>query len=146
MLQQPALAEDSPLQLLVPSLAQLDAYTDALKRNWSPDKYPAGRGRDGGAGAHRPGSGGLRGLARRPRGRGRPITLPEGSQVPRLPGYRRWIWDDGFYRSINLRWQPGTVALPPNCPGHIGYAVAPWKRGRGYATRASAMLPSGWRT
>ena len=30
MLQQPAIAEDSPLQLLVPSLAQLDAYVDGM--------------------------------------------------------------------------------------------------------------------
>src|SRR5205823_3748732 len=24
-----------------------------------------------------------------------PVTLPDGSQVKRLPGYRRWMWDDG---------------------------------------------------
>ena len=69
-----------------------------------------------------------------------PITLPDGSQVARLPGYRRWIWDDGFCGSIGFRWQPGTEALPPHCLGHIGYAVVPWKRGRGYASRALAML------
>ena len=69
-----------------------------------------------------------------------PITLPDGTQVPRLPGYRRWIWDDGFCGSIDFRWQPGTEALPPTCLGHIGYAVVPWKRGRGYATRALAMM------
>jgi predicted acetyltransferase len=60
--------------------------------------------------------------------------------VARLPGYRRWIWDDGFCGSISFRWQPGTEALPPTCLGHIGYAVVPWKRGRGYATRALAMM------
>jgi len=32
MLQQPVLTEDSPLQLLVPSLAHLDAYADALRQ------------------------------------------------------------------------------------------------------------------
>ncbi len=30
--------------------------------------------------------------------------------------------------------------MPPYCLGHIGYSVAPWKRRRGYATRASLLL------
>jgi predicted acetyltransferase len=67
---------------------------------------------------------------------GDPITLPDGTTVPRLPGYRRWIWDGEFCGSIGLRWQRGTEALPPYCLGHIGYAVVPWKQRRGYATRA----------
>ena len=37
MLQQRAVPKESPLQLLVPALAQLDAYADALRRGWSPD-------------------------------------------------------------------------------------------------------------
>ena len=33
--------------------------------------------------------------------------------------------------------------MPPHCLGHIGYAVVPWKRKQGYATRAlEAMLPA----
>ena len=67
---------------------------------------------------------------------GGPITLPDGTSVPRLPGYRRWMWDGEFCGSIGLRWQRGTEALPPHCLGHIGYAVVPWKQRRGYATLA----------
>jgi predicted acetyltransferase len=68
--------------------------------------------------------------------KGHPIQLPDGSVVPRLPGYIRWMWDGEFCGSIGLRWQPGTEVLPAHCLGHIGYAVVPWKRRRGYATQA----------
>jgi len=60
--------------------------------------------------------------------------------VPRLPGFRRWMWDGAFCGSIGLRWQPGTSELPPHVLGHVGYAVVPWKRGRGYAKRALALM------
>lgn len=128
------------MQLVIPSPAYLDAYADALRQGWSPDNLrleEAAReelaliAADAGAFLTR--------LDDR-EARGGPITLPDGSQVPRLPGYRRWIWDGEFCGSINFRWQPGTTALPPHCLGHIGYAVVPWKRGRGYATRALALL------
>jgi predicted acetyltransferase len=67
---------------------------------------------------------------------GGPILLPDGMTVPRLPGYRRWLWDGEFCGSIGFRWQRGTEALPPHCLGHIGYTVVPWKQRRGYATQA----------
>ena len=70
--------------------------------------------------------------------KGGPITLPDGTQVARLPGFVRWMWDGEFCGQIGFRWQFGTEALPPHCLGHIGYAVVPWKR-RG-ATR-----PGRWR-
>jgi predicted acetyltransferase len=50
------------------------------------------------------------------------------------------MWDGEFCGVIGFRWQPGTTDLPPYCLGHIGFAVVPWKRGRGYATRALALL------
>ena len=68
--------------------------------------------------------------------RGGPITLPDGSTVPRLPSCRYWIWDGEFCGVVGFRWQPGTAALPAHVLGHVGYAVVPWKRGRGYATEA----------
>ena len=38
--------------------------------------------------------------------------LPDGTCVPRLPGYQRWMWDGAFAGSIGFRWQYGTVELP----------------------------------
>ena len=71
---------------------------------------------------------------------GPPVKLPDGRSVPRLPGYSQWIWDGEFCGLINFRWQPGTTELPPYCLGHVGYSVVPWKRRRGYATRALQLL------
>lgn len=71
--------------------------------------------------------------------------MPDGSTVPRLPGFHRWLRDGEFCGSLNFRWQPGTSALPPHVLGHIGYSVVPWKQGRGYATRGLALLlPEVW--
>jgi predicted acetyltransferase len=72
--------------------------------------------------------------------KGPPVTLPDGSVVNRLPGFRRWLWDGEFCGNISLRWQEGTTELPPHFPGHIGYSVVPWKQGLGYAKAALALL------
>jgi predicted acetyltransferase len=72
--------------------------------------------------------------------KGPPVTLPDGSKVRRIPGYRKWMWDGEFCGSINLRWVPGTQELPPHVLGHVGYAVVPWKQGRGYAKQALGAL------
>jgi len=50
------------------------------------------------------------------------------------------MWDGDFAGSISLRWQHGTPLLPPTCLGHIGYSVVAWKRRRGYATTALALM------
>lgn len=77
-----------------------------------------------------------------PEALGGDVVLPDGSHVPRIPGFTRWMWDGEACGSINFRWQPGTTELPPTCLGHIGYEVFPWKRGLGYAYEAlKQMLP-----
>lgn len=124
------------MRLVWPSREYLPSYVAALHRGWSPDNV---RGQVAAqeeleriaadADAF------LASLVDK-EATGNPVTLPDGTTVPRLPGYRRWLWDGEFCGSIGLRWQRGTEALPAYCLGHIGYAVVPWKQGRGYATRA----------
>ena len=124
------------MKLVWPSRDYLDSYVAALQRGWSPDNMrgPVAAQEE------------LLRIAADPdaflaslvdkHGTGNPITLPDGTTVPRLPGYRRWMWDGEFCGSIGLRWQHGTEMLPPHCLGHIGVTVVPWKQRRGYATAA----------
>ena len=130
------------MDLVWPSREHLSSYLAALRTGWSSDNVRGKAAADEQLGMiASDGDAFLAGLVDR-EGRGRPIDLPDGSAVPRLPGFTRWIWDGEFCGSIGLRWQRGTESLPPHCLGHIGYAVVPWKRGRGYATQALAqMLP-----
>ncbi|MDI1286514.1 MAG: GNAT family N-acetyltransferase [Reyranella sp.] len=127
------------MKLVVPALEYLDAYADALRRGWSPDNVRLEAAPEELAKIAADRASFVASLDDREAKSG-PIILPDGTQVPRLPGYRRWLWDGEFCGSINFRWQPGTAALPPYTLGHIGYAVVPWKRGLGHATRALALL------
>jgi predicted acetyltransferase len=128
------------VRLVQPSLEYLPSYVAALERGWSHDNL-----RGAAAAAEE--------LARikesaedfvasmENRQGGGLVTLPDGSKVPRLPSFRRWMWDGEFAGNISLRWQTGTVALPEYCLGHIGYTVVQWKQNLGYATQAlRAML------
>lgn len=129
------------MELIRPTAEHLPSYFAALWRGWSPDTTHRGLDQEE-----------IARVAANPKrylalvddreAAGGPIVLEDGSTVPRLPGFRRWMWDGEFAGTIGLRWQPGSNDLPPTCLGHIGYGVVPWKQGQGYATRAlAAMLP-----
>ena len=123
------------MQLVWPAREYLPSYVAALQRGWSPDNMRQEAGSEELARIAVNAEAFLASLVDRA-AKGAPVTLPDGSVVRRLPGYSRWMWDGEFCGRIQLRWQPGTEALPPYCLGHIGYSVVPWKQGRGYATRA----------
>jgi predicted acetyltransferase len=127
------------MQLVWPGPEYLPSYVQALESGWSPrtDRPEAAVEE-------------LERICRDPtsflaeqvdiEGKGPEVVLPDGTSVPRLPGFHRWIWDGEFCGTIGFRWQPGTTELPPTCLGHIGYSVVPWKRRRGHATRALQLL------
>ena len=128
------------IEIVRPALEHLPSYKAALERGWSPDNVRLLEAtREQLAAIEKDPVEFLASLDD-PEAKGPPINLPDGTTVPRLPGFRRWIWDGEVAGSIGLRWQRGTSALPPHVLGHIGYAVVPWKEGRGYATEALRLM------
>ena len=119
------------MQLVVPSMDLLPSYVAALETGWSPNNVHNVSAEQL-ASIRENAVAFIVGLSMQ----GGTITLPDGRMVPKLPFIARWMWDGEFCGSISLRWQEGTDVLPAHVLGHIGYAVVPWKRGRGYATQA----------
>jgi predicted acetyltransferase len=127
------------IELVWPAAAYLPSYVAALEQGWSPNNVDPNGGRLE-----------LERIQRDPalflaeqvdrEAKADPVVMPDGSTNRRIPGYRRWIWDGEFCGVIGLRWLPGTTDLPPHVLGHIGFAIVPWKRRRGYAARALALL------
>ena len=133
--------EPTSLALVRPGPEHLPDYVAALERGWSADNLRgAAAARDELAQiAADPAA--FLALMDDPDALGPPATLPDGTQRPRIPGLRRWIWDEtGFAGSMGLRWTADGGPLPPHVLGHIGYTVVPWKQRRGHATRALALM------
>ena len=129
------------MHLLKPSLDHVQAYTAALHKGWLPDNVRPEAAQEQISKILESPSSFVASLDD-PMAQAGPVTLPDGSKVPRLPSIRRWIWDDGFCGHISLRWKPGTEELPPTCLGHLGYTVVPWRQREGLATAAVVgMLP-----
>jgi predicted acetyltransferase len=123
-----------------PSLEHLPAYAEALRRGWSPDNIRGAEAAREELAAIEADPAAFVAQQVDREASGPPVRLPDGTTAHRLPGYRLWIFDGEFCGVIGLRWQPGTSALPPHVLGHVGYAVVPWKRGLGIATRALGLM------
>lgn len=133
------------MELVWPAAQYLAGCVHALEQGWSPDNLRPEAAAEELARIAMDPARFIAELVDR-EAKGPPIILPDGRTAPRLPGYSMWMWDGEFCGSIGFRWQPGTTNLPPYCLGHIGYSVVPWKRRRGYATRALRLLLTQART
>ena len=100
------------MRLVWPETQYLTSYAHTLERGWSPDNLRAEAGQESLDEIARDAERFLSGMVDRD-AKGPPVTLPDGTTVPRLPPY---------------------------CLGHIGYSVVRWKQGKGYATRALQLL------
>ncbi|MGO4572176.1 GNAT family N-acetyltransferase [Microvirga sp. 2TAF3] len=122
------------IALIRPSLDWLPAYEHALAQGWSPNT-DQDVSREQLEQLRRGPEQFLHDLYNSPT-----IRLPDGREVPRLPAHDFWISDGEFCGRVGLRFQRGTEELPPTSLGHIGYAIVPWKRRRGYATQALRLI------
>lgn len=133
------------MQLVRPDSQYLSSYVAALQKGWSADNVLGAAAAQEELLRIETDPTAFLGSMEDREAKGPLVRLPDGSEVKRLPGFRRWIWDNEFCGSISMRWQHGTTELPPHCLGHIGYAVVPWQQRKGLATQAlHQLLPEAW--
>jgi predicted acetyltransferase len=129
-------------ELVLPSLAYLHSYVQALESGWSPNNVRPEARFDELELIQQDAAKFLAGLIDLD-ATGGDIKLPDGSTVPKLPGYRKWLVDPSaktFLGSYGFRWVKGSNELPPYCLGHIGYAIVKPHRGKGLATLGLKLL------
>lgn len=132
--------------LRAPTLELLPTYCEALERGWTPDNVRGEVANRESLARIAEDAAAFIAMSENHEGGGPPVTLPDGSQVARIPSLQRWIWDAddegpaGFVGLINLRWNHGHAPLPPHVLGHVGYSLVPWQRQRGHGTRALGLL------
>jgi predicted acetyltransferase len=128
--------------LVLPSLDYLPSYIQALTSGWSPNNVRPEARFDELELIRNDAAKFVAGLIDLD-ATGGDIVLPDGSTVPKLPGYRKWLVDPSsktFLGSYGFRWVKGSNELPPYCLGHIGYAVVEAHRGKGLATLGLKLL------
>ena len=103
------------MKLVWPSREYLPSYVAALERGWSPDSLRGKVAADEELARIAKDADAFIASLVDKEAAGAPVTLLDGTTAPRVPGYRRWLWDGEFCGSIGLRWQRGTEALPPHC-------------------------------
>jgi len=80
----------SQLRLVWPGPEYLPGYVAALQTGWSPNNLRPAVAQEELLQIHADPARFLEGLVDR-EARGGPVMLPDGTAVPRLPGYRRWF-------------------------------------------------------
>ena len=124
------------MNLVWPSREHLPGYVDALKRGWSPDNVrgeEAAREQLDTIAVDEDAF--LASLVDKD-AKGNPITLPDGTTVPRLPGYNRWMWTASSAASSGSLG----LAAPKRCrriaSATLGHRSSPGSSGAAARTRA----------
>jgi len=116
----------SAIELVRPAREHLPGYIDALERGWSFNNLRPKAGFEELAQIRSDPARFLESLDDR-EAKGPPVALPDGTQVPRLPGYRRWMWDGEFCGRSRCAGSTGATRCPLTA---WAISAMGWCRGR----------------